>query len=233
MVEVGEHNILKWRIRQPVKRPDSLITPLERSWADTLDYKEMLQIVYRADASGRYEEIVNWPQVERFRDSLWRKMTLGYMTDSSKHEIVKKLKETFMTRPSIEAKLTRDIAALHVVYNKKHERSESNAQDQVPGINDLTLTQMAKSRIVENNAENAIVKITQEFDPVEFKEQVGLVVGDLTNDTLPNYAARISDDIIVDYSKITGWPIKVEYWRSISMGIRRKTIGIVLKQIER
>jgi hypothetical protein len=231
-IELGEkHNTIKWHIRQPVKKPDSLITELNRAVADTLDYQEVLQIIYQTNKLGQYEEIKNWPEVEKYFETVWNKKFEDFTSDPAKKETLTKLKKTFASRPAIEAKLTRDIMALHIIFNTDHTIIETKFKGEVAGLNNQPLILSSISKILEETENNRIVEIINGYDPHQNKEQVDAFITGFSTDTLLS-PVRMTDTIQVNYNKLTSLPKQVEYWRYISIDNRKKQIGVLINQIE-
>ncbi|MGZ4057930.1 MAG: hypothetical protein ACXVPU_02835 [Bacteroidia bacterium] len=232
VLELGETNTLKWTIKEQHRKPDSLLSALDKKISDTIEYKDELTIIYKTNKLGQYQKIINWPDINKYMESKWNDLMKTEKKDFHPNiEFLKKIKKEFLTKPAIEASVTKDIGPLHLIYGLPSSDSLTQTQEKGRGLNYQSLSTKISSKLTQDHDDYAIVRITQLLNPKELKDQVNNMINEYLSDTI-NSKMDIRDTCLVDYDKLKGWARHIEYWRIISIGNKRKQISVSLKQVE-
>lgn len=229
--QVNDKNTITWSIKKPIKRQDSITKLIDLVSSDSLDYIEMLQVVYQTNSQGQYESIVNWKEIENFTDSVWndefRGIKNGSTFDEKRYNMAKSV---FLNRNAIEGKLARDIMALHYVYGDYDSDNQDEYETIAIGLSGKPTNTQFSYKFLEKNDENLIIQLTNNFDSKQIGNQLNDVVNQLTDSNL-NSPVNIHDTCMVDFNTKTHWANQVEYWRTISIGDKKKRICVSLMQV--
>lgn len=225
-----DSNIISWSVLKPIKRHDSLTSMLDVLNPDTVDYIQDLEIIYKVDSLGRYQEIVNWEQVEVYADSIWELNFLESKEESTfDEERYESVKATFLNRSSIESWLARDIMSFHFAYG--HDYSDTITQNEmiIAGFNNAPINSEITCQVIERNTDNLILTFIQKLE----SNQVANQINDFYSSYIESFdfsTMDVVDTCMVDFNLNNGFPNQVEYWRTASLdSLTKQTFVSILK----
>lgn len=219
--EIGDTNVITWTIKQSIRKPDSLLTNLQKVIFDTTEEREEIKIVYQTNKTGQYLGILNWADVEKYVDSQWNSIIKSNEEGYRKNEKnIIKLRTAFSTRQIIEAKLARDIMALHSIYGQPYSEIEIQSQENMTGFNNQSISSNVKIEIMKKFNDHLYLRLTSQPDSTQTANQINDFVNQFVTDTTP-LKIKIMDTCIVNFNKLTCWASQITYWRSASMGAKK------------
>lgn len=228
ILTLGKSNVLEWHIRQPLMKSDSLISDLERVVGDTVDYMETLKIKYQVNANGEFEKVVNWPDLEMYVNAYWDSLILNNTLDQTKRKGLDEIRNTFSNRPVVEAQMTRDIQALHLIFNKPFVNGDY--EEDIIGLNEEIIPSTIKILILGAENDFKYIRITRELNSAPLSLQLNDFASNLTKDTSP-VDIFANDTAFIEFNSTISLPTNVEYWRVIKIANKHRRIGVSLKQL--
>ncbi|MBW6484187.1 MAG: hypothetical protein K0B10_14145 [Vicingaceae bacterium] len=232
--EKGDSSRITWSIKYETRKPDSLLTNLEKLIGDTIEYKEEYKIIYQTNEVGQYQKIVNWDELDKMITGLWNdyKNTLNVNT-TTKKEVLKNIESAFMNRAAIESKLTLAISPLHCVFGLPYSNQTSQTTEIVTGFNNQPLLSNKTHKILSEENDFVVMQVTYEYDSNEVVSQVNDVVRELGSKEVEIAGQiKMTDTCNVGFSKLTNWPYQVEFWRVAKLGDVKKNISVSLVQVK-
>ena len=230
--KTGDSTIITWRMLQQVRKPDSVLTHLQKELNDTIGFSEVLKIVYKVNKQGQYLELLNWKELEEKSDSIWNS-EIKKLEDENKsttpetHKKLAQIKAETQTSPAIEARFTREILALHLAYGLPYSDSIIRLKMAAAGLSDETIPSKITTQIKHNYRDAVCLEITSEPDSRETGRQVNNMVRRMIADSVSE-KMTINDTCEVTFNKKTDWAESLLYFRMVTLGDRKNQTKILL-----
>ncbi|HXC05168.1 MAG TPA: hypothetical protein VNZ86_10485 [Bacteroidia bacterium] len=224
---LGKQNILSWTWIVPFIKADSLRTVKEKWSNDSIGYRPLFHIVYEVNEKGEYAGILNWKELKNMEDSIWDAQFKNIRgIPASRQDTLDRMKEKFLTRPNIEATLTKDINAFHILYGTAVSLSPVVTRGTALGNQEGG---SMKTEVLKDSTGFMQVRISMELPQAQTKAIMNEMMGFFKNDTL-KASIQVRDTAIVDMNKEIGWPSYVRFWRILTVEGKKYKMYIGLKR---
>ncbi|MCB9360627.1 MAG: hypothetical protein H6587_03250 [Flavobacteriales bacterium] len=229
--EIGDSNQITCSIKFATRKPDSLLTDVEKLLSDTIEYKEEFNFIYQTNKIGQYQEIINWNELDKKINKSWDDYKDSLINSAQKEEAIANLESAFLNRTAIETKLTMAITPLHSIYGLSYSNQTEDTQEIMTGLSNQALPSIMSKKILAEENNYILMQLTHVFDSNQLLTQVNEFVGELGNKETITHI-EMTDTCNVGFNKLTGWPYGVEFWRIAKAGNMQKKITLSITEIE-
>ena len=202
-----------WRQTLTYFEHDS-ITSEDLVFLDRLEYQKGLTFEYSIGEDGELIELLNWPQVKTFVDSMAQDY-IQIVVDGSDNidiDLLTKLSDAYTTQANIEARSAREIQLVHMLYGLEFSARDSSLELLSQSLNMLVPVRMELT--YHGNGRSHIL-YTCHMDSVDLGAFFPLVADKISDLPGPDISRMaVYDTCVFVFDHKTGWPTEIEFWRT-------------------
>lgn len=220
--ESPESYILEWKCSGIKFSGTDAANPVLGKYASLA---EGLVMRYKTDASGSFEELLNWEEVQKFAYASVDRIFAGMNAPEIKTAI-ENTKKMFSTKESIEQVTAREVQLYHSLYGGEYKlKDKVVGETQLPNFLDgapFDAVIHIEMTALDQKANTCDISVSQQLD----KEKVTKALSDWINKMSNGKQTKLPDVDVTDNSEYkvelsTGWIKSVKYKREVKTDDRK------------
>lgn len=205
-----------WRQSLPFFEHDS-ITSEDLVFLDRLEYQEGLTFEYSIGEDGELIELLNWPQVKSFVDSM-SQAYVQHITEGSDTvdiDLLKEFSDAFTTQANIEARSAREIQLVHMLYGLEFNAGDSSMEFLSQTLNMLFPVSI---ELTYHGIGTSHILYTSHMDSVNLAACFPFIVDKISD--LPDLEYKhmeVFDSCVFVFDHSARWPSEINFWRTAQL----------------